>query len=110
TRGHWVGSKVLVELGRLIKTSVRSSDYAFRYGGDEFVVVLVDTDVTNAEKVAERIRKKVEQTTFKIDGIQLNVTVSIGLAAFPEHARTSEQVIQMADQAMYYEKNKSRNI
>lgn len=110
TRGHWIGSKVLVELGRLIKGSVRSSDYAFRYGGDEFVVVLIDSDTHSAEKVAERIRKKVEQTTFSIDGNDLNVTVSIGLAAYPDHARTSEQVIQMADQAMYHGKNKSRNI
>ena len=110
TRGHWIGSKVLVELGQIIKKSVRSSDYAFRYGGDEFLIVLTETDVTQAQIVAERLRKKVEQTTFRIDGVDLAVTVSIGLAAFPDHAQTSSQVIQMADQAMYYGKHKSRNV
>lgn len=110
TRGHWIGSKVLVELGQIIKKSVRSSDYAFRYGGDEFLIVLTETDVAQAQIVAERLRKKVEQTTFRIDGVDLAVTVSIGLAAFPDHAQTSSQVIQMADQAMYYGKHKSRNV
>lgn len=110
TRGHWIGSQTLIELGKLIKDKVRTTDYAFRYGGDEFVLILTNTDPKSSEMVAERIRRDIEQTTFKIDEIELNVTVSIGLAVYPDHARTSEQIIQMADQAMYYGKHKSRNI
>lgn len=110
THGHWVGSKLLIELGHVLKSSTRSCDYAFRYGGDEYIVVLVDTTSENARRVAERIRKTVEETSFLVDGSKVNLTVSIGLASYPDHSLTKEQLIKMADQAMYYGKNKSRNI
>ena len=110
TRGHLVGSKILTEVSLLIKNQIRANDYAFRYGGDEFVILLIDTGVKAAETVAERIRKSVEDAAFAVEGPELRITVSIGLAAFPDHAKTSEQVIHLADQAMYYAKNKSRNI
>lgn len=110
TKGHWVGSKLLVELGRVLKDCVRRSDYTFRYGGDEFVMVLPDTDGAGAMVVAERVRRCVEQTEFIIDGVQIGVTMSIGIATYPDHAQSHKEIIKMADQAMYCGKNKSRNI
>lgn len=109
-RGHWVGSKLLIELGRVLKDQVRSCDYTFRYGGDEFIVLLGNSGVESSKKVAERIRKAVEGSTFTVEGHSLNLTVSIGLAGFPDHAQTAAGLIQIADQAMYYGKRKSRNI
>src|SRR6185437_8993666 len=109
-RGHWVGSKLLIELSKVLRLQVRSCDYCFRYGGDEFIVLLSGSTAENSKKVAERIRKAVESTTFSVEGHNMNLTVSIGLAAFPEHAQSASGLIQIADQAMYYGKKKSRNI
>lgn len=109
-RGHLVGSRLLLELGKILKAQVRSCDYTFRYGGDEFIVLLGNSNAENSKKVAERIRKAVESHTFSVEGHNLNLTVSIGLACFPEHAQTASGLIQIADQAMYYGKRKSRNI
>lgn len=109
-RGHWVGSKLLVELGTLLRGQVRSCDYTFRYGGDEFIILLGSSNAENSKTVAERIRKTVESHSFEIEGHNLNLTVSIGLAAYPEHAQSASALIQLADQAMYYGKRKSRNI
>ncbi|MCB0407999.1 MAG: GGDEF domain-containing protein [Bdellovibrionales bacterium] len=110
SKGHWVGSRLLVEMSQLVKRNVRSCDYAFRYGGDEYVIVLVDTDATGALVVGERLRKEVEETTFIVDGHKIQLTVSVGIACYPDHATTRQQVIEMADEAMYYGKNKSRNV
>lgn len=110
TKGHWVGSRLLVELSRIIKSLTRRSDYCFRYGGDEFVVILPDTDQQGAMIAAERLRKKVEGTEFLIDGVSMNLTLSIGIATYPDHAQSHKEIIQMADQAMYSGKHKSRNI
>jgi len=109
-RGHWVGSRLLLELGKILKNQVRSCDYLFRYGGDEFIVLLSNSNSENSKKVAERIRKAIESHTFSVEGHNLNLTVSIGLASYPEHAQSASGLIQIADQAMYYGKRKSRNI
>ncbi len=109
-RGHWVGSKLLVELGRVLRSEVRTCDYTFRYGGDEFIVVLGNASLENAKKVAERIRTAIEKQSFLVEGHTFNLTVSIGLAGYPTHAQTVAGLIQIADQAMYYGKRKSRNI
>jgi two-component system, cell cycle response regulator len=110
TRGHWVGSKLLTEVSKILKTSIRSCDYGFRYGGDEFIIVLPDTDIKGGQVVADRIRKAVEDARFLINGQEIRVTVSVGLAAFPDHAKTRDQIVQLADQAMYFGKRTSRNI
>ncbi len=110
TRGHWVGSRLLEEIGLVIKKSLRASDYAFRYGGDEFVVVLVDSDEATSKAVAERVRSLVERTEFLIEGHVLHVTVSIGLAVYPDHAASAQSILELADQAMYYGKHRSRNV
>jgi diguanylate cyclase (GGDEF)-like protein len=108
-KGHWVGSKVLVELARVMRRHVRKSDYAFRYGGDEFVIICPDTTAEGARIAGERIRSLIEATDFLIDGVHLKLTISIGVAGFPEHAKTHREIIRMADEAMYCGK-KSRNM
>jgi diguanylate cyclase (GGDEF)-like protein len=110
TMGHVVGSEILRQLGAKIKNLVRTTDYAFRYGGDEFIVLLSHTIGAPAGLVAERLREMVESTQFKVDDHEINITVSIGLAFFPEHANSAQEIIKIADEAMYYGKSKSRNI
>ena len=68
------------------------------------------TEGQDAVNVAERIRREVENFPFKQQGIQVRITVSIGLAFYPKHAQSAEEIIRIADEAMYYGKNKSRNI
>lgn len=108
--GHLVGSGVLTRMGDILEGQIRNSDYAFRYGGDEFIVLLSHTAGDDAVNVAERIRKKVENHEFNVNNEAVNITVSIGLAFYPTHAQSAEEVVRIADEAMYYGKNKSRNI
>lgn len=110
TRGHFIGSRLLREVGRLFQYHIRRSDYAFRYGGDEFVVVLPGIQGEKAMAAAERLRINIEKSNFIIDGEQIKLTISIGLATFPDHAKSHKEIIKMADEAMYCGKNKSRNI
>jgi diguanylate cyclase (GGDEF)-like protein len=108
--GHLIGSKILVELGQLIIKCLRSIDIVARYGGDEFVVVLPQTPPQAAAQIAERIRKSVEQNTFlKKEGYALKMTASFGVASYPESAKTKEDLIRLADEAMYRVKNTTRN-
>lgn len=110
SHGHLYGSKILSEIGQKLKGFVRDSDSLVRYGGDEFVAILSPADLKTGKMVAERIRKSIEKWEFlKEDGLNLKITVSIGVAVFPEHASTKEEIIKAADHAMYAAKNKSRN-
>jgi len=109
--GHLVGSRVLVEVGAVLKACVRESDTVVRYGGDEFVVLLVETNSEEARHVAERMRKMVEAEQFVMAmGLDIRLTISIGIAAFPEHATTKQHLLNLADQAMYRGKESTRNV
>jgi len=111
SHGHLVGSRVLVEVGGVLRSCVRETDTVVRYGGDEFVVLLVETNGDEALLVAERMRKMIEGKTFGLDfGLALRLTISIGVAAFPEHASTKQNLLNMADQAMYRGKDSTRNV
>ena len=108
--GHLVGSRVLRELGLLLQDLVRAIDTVGRYGGDEFSILLVDTDFDGAMQVAERIRKTVERTAFGAErGLQLSLSISVGVATFPVHARSPEVLLDLADKAMYLGKAQGRN-
>lgn len=108
--GHLVGSKTLVEMGQMIIKCLRSIDIVARYGGDEFVVVLPQTTPKAAAQIAERIRKSVEQNVFlKKEGYNLRVTASFGVASYPENAKTKEDLLRLADEAMYRVKYTTRN-
>ena len=108
--GHLIGSKILVEIGQLIIKELRGIDIVARYGGDEFVVVLPQTPPKAAVQIAERIRKSVERNIFlKKEGYALKMTASFGVASYPESAKTKEDLIRLADEAMYRVKNTTRN-
>ena len=108
--GHLVGSKLLVEMGQLLIKSLRTIDIVARYGGDEFVIVLPQTSPGSAVITAERIRKAIEQNVFlKRDGYSLRLTASFGVASYPESAQSKEDLLRLADEAMYRVKYQTRN-
>jgi diguanylate cyclase (GGDEF)-like protein len=108
--GHLVGSRVLREFGHLLLRSVRTIDTVARYGGDEFTILLVDSDHDAALHVAERIRQMVEQHSFGAEaGVDLHLSCCIGAATFPLHADAREALIDLADKAMYRGKSLGRN-
>lgn len=110
THGHLVGSKLLREIAALTRGSLRLIDYAFRYGGDEFVVLLPQTGKESALVVARRLYERINQTKFLADeNLNLHLTASIGLASYPADANTKAELIRLADEAMYLVKNTSRN-
>ncbi|MEK6532137.1 MAG: diguanylate cyclase [Deltaproteobacteria bacterium] len=107
---HLVGSKVLVEVGKIILKCVREVDTVVRYGGDEFVVVLSDAAHEVAFRVAERIRSAIERHGFLTDeGLNIKATASIGIATYPIHTREKRELLKIADKAMYRAKDISRN-
>ncbi len=109
--GHLIGSRVLRELGALLQESVRAIDTVGRYGGDEFTILLVDTGLEGARAVAERIRQSVADKAFGAErGLDLRLTISIGVATFPMHGETRERLLDLADKAMYLAKALGRNL
>ncbi|HET9553736.1 MAG TPA: diguanylate cyclase [Anaeromyxobacteraceae bacterium] len=109
--GHLSGSRLLVEVARVLRSCVRDEDVLVRYGGDEYVTLLVGIDSGGGLKVAERIRRAVEDHRFlSRDASPVRVTASIGLASYPEHARTKAEIIDLADRAMYRGKRTTRNV
>jgi diguanylate cyclase (GGDEF)-like protein len=111
THGHVVGSKLLVEVAKVLKGCVRDNDVICRWGGDEYVALLRGTDSGGALKVAERIRRAIEQHRFLArEGFGLNVTTCIGIASYPEHAQDKTTLLDFADRAMYRGKKGTRNI
>ncbi|HXD29632.1 MAG TPA: sensor domain-containing diguanylate cyclase [Pyrinomonadaceae bacterium] len=108
--GHLVGSHVLMEMAGVILSSIRDTDAVARYGGDEFVIVLPDTATELAGAVAERIREKISHHEFNGGRrLKLKLTASFGVAAFPEHASSPQQLIACADSAMYEAKAAQKN-
>lgn len=103
--GHPAGDEVLKRVATLMRESTRTIDCVGRYGGEEFAVVLPETDVAGGLEVAERIRKRVEAERFP----ERTITLSIGVAEFPHHAETPESIIAVADAALYEAKREGRN-
>lgn len=102
TRGHLAGSECLREAAYLLRKCVREVDVVFRYGGDEFTALLVETDTRGAGVVAERIRRSIEQHIFLADTANpARLTATLGYATFPEHAGDKKSIIDAADRAMY---------
>jgi diguanylate cyclase (GGDEF)-like protein len=108
--GHLAGSHVLMEMAAVILSSIRDTDAVARYGGDEFVIVLPDTQIELAGTVADRIRDKIARHQFTAGrNLQLSLTASFGVAAFPIHASSPQQLIAAADTAMYEAKAANKN-
>ena len=104
--GHLAGDQILRNMGELIKSSIRKLDIPFRYGGEEFSVILPEARLDNAYKIAERIRKTVES---KASSRAMPVTVSVGVASWPSDGITREELIGCADTALYRAKQSGRN-
>lgn len=109
TYGHDAGDAVLKALSSLLKQSVRASDLVIRYGGEEFLIILVDSEGSAADNVAEKIRLAVENLKVQIAGITLQKTISIGISDFPTDSDTFWQAVKFADVALYQAKEGGRN-
>lgn len=108
--GHLSGSKVLRQLGQFIKSHVRNIDLVFRYGGDEFVVILLGAVACEARKIADRLCEKIAQHEFNVGvGKTRTLTASIGIASLPEHAQDHLSLLKFADKSMYYSKESGKN-
>ena len=108
--GHLAGSHALMEMAAVILSSIRDTDAVARYGGDEFVIVLPDTEIELAGTVAERIRERIARHYFNAGrNLKLTLTASFGVAAFPLHASSPQQLIALADTAMYEAKAANKN-
>lgn len=107
--GHMVGDEVIRHISALIKHHVRETDTPGRYGGEEFTVILPDTDLKNAFVFAERLRRSVESSIVKYNDIELNYTISLGIAEISETFASYEAWIECADAALYKSKESGRN-
>lgn len=107
--GHVIGSQLLIDMSKVLKSQLRETDLVYRYGGDEFIVLLPETNLEMTKKVAVRINEKVKSETFKItDGPDYNLSLSIGIARFPEDATDAKSIIHFADEMMYLSKRSGR--
>lgn len=108
--GHEIGDQVLHGLGLILKKCVRGSDFACRYGGEEFILIMPDTDLNAAENRAEKIRKEVKNFSITKGATTIkNLTVSMGIAIFPAHGNTQAAIIEAADKALYCAKIEGRD-
>jgi len=109
--GHAAGSRTVREVSRRLLGTIRGSDRAFRYGGDEFCLVLPATDLAGARELCERLRQAIGGKPFVVDSAtHLQVTASFGIASYPMHARTSLGLIKSADEAMQTAKGAGKNL
>jgi len=108
THGHGMGDQVLRGLVEKLKSQIRTSDVLFRYGGEEFTVILNNTDPIGAKLLAQRVRRSIEEMTYFNQGIALQFTVSIGMASL-ETGDVTEQLLKRADHALYSAKKLGRN-
>lgn len=110
--GHQAGDKILKELATLLKNQSRKMDHVCRYGGEEFTVILPQTDKKEALLIAERLREDIEKYVFVHEEIlpQKKLTISLGIASCPEDGQTSSDLITTSDKLLYQAKNKGKNI
>ena len=110
TFGHTEGDQILCKISSLLKNSVRRKDTVARYGGEEFILILPEAGLQQSFVIAERIRQLVENTLFEVGRTQVNLTLSMGISNFPSHrVKSKEELIKMADQALYDAKRGGRN-
>jgi two-component system cell cycle response regulator len=108
--GHLVGSQVLRQLSEVLAGCIRQVDTLARYGGDEFTILLIDTNLDVGLAIAERIRATVAETRFEGDrGAPIHLEISIGVATYPDHSERRDSLLDLADKAMYLAKSRGRN-
>jgi diguanylate cyclase len=109
TYGHQVGDEVLKLVARTIRRNLRDSDVPCRYGGEELVAILPETDLKGAAAAGEKIRKAIEALNLPVDGRLVKITVSAGVASFNLNADSKQGLIEAADAALYEAKQGGRN-
>ena len=109
SHGHDAGSRLLRQVANAVQSELRATDVPARYGGDEFIVLLPETPPKGALDVAERIRNAIASRPLAINGQQINATVSVGIACYPEDGRTLDALAARADRALYQAKQEGRN-
>jgi diguanylate cyclase (GGDEF)-like protein len=107
--GHYFGDQVLRGVGEVVRNGVRRIDTAARYGGDEFVALLPETDTTGAHVLAEKVRVGVTELDISVAGVRIEASMSVGVVSFPEDGRTSDELMISADKAMYASKRSGKN-
>ena len=107
--GHLTGDRVLQELAKLIKNSVRQVDVVARFGGEEFSIILLNTSLEKASNMAERLRSIIEKHTMLIDGNKINVTISAGISSIREDTLSERELVEEADIALLEAKRNGRN-
>lgn len=107
THGHPAGDIALRQIAHVLKTTVKKQwDVVARYGGEEYVVLLPQADPATAKRVAERLRKKVSELTLQTG---TPVTISLGVATYPQHGAHPKEILSAADQALFQAKKQGRN-
>lgn len=109
TYGHQAGDEVIRQVAQLLRSTARETDFAGRYGGEEFVLLLPDTSAQGALQVAERLRKTLEATQVQYEHLKLKVTISLGVSVFSPDLVSAHEWLERADQALYQAKNSGRN-
>ena len=109
TYGHATGDVVIKELGAILNRLKRETDVVARFGGEEFCLLCEETDTSGALQLAERVRQELERTVFETEVGKVQVTCSLGVATFPDHANSRERLFESADRALYKAKHGGRN-
>jgi diguanylate cyclase (GGDEF)-like protein len=107
--GHLIGDVILKEIAKILRENIREIDFVARFGGEEFSIILPETDKAGAIMVGERIRSKVVAQRFRAFDEVLNASVSVGVASYPQNTLYSDVLIEIADKALYKAKVEGRN-
>jgi diguanylate cyclase (GGDEF)-like protein len=110
TFGHNVGDEVLISLAKLIKGNIRKIDIFSRIGGEEFAIILPNTNLDKTKELAIKLKDLVQNNTLRIDNQKINITISIGLSTLDEKNQTYNEILKTADTNLYEAKRKGRNI
>jgi diguanylate cyclase (GGDEF)-like protein len=105
--GHGRGDDALAAVGAVLSATVRTSDFAGRYGGEEFLVLLPDTDTEGARRLAEKVRETI--ASIRISTVDRKITMSVGIAVLPDHALDADSLVRAADRALYLAKSSGRD-
>jgi diguanylate cyclase (GGDEF)-like protein len=108
--GHPIGDQILRILSKELEQNLRESDVLCRYGGEEFAILLPETNIQTAKIISERMRINVDNKSFEFPGMVINITISIGVACMPGNVAKLETLLKRADEAMYKAKRSGRNM
>jgi two-component system cell cycle response regulator len=109
TWGHPVGDQVLKRVARVLNEFARTTDRVCRYGGEEFAIIMPQTDKNGGRLLAERFRTEIKEQKFRANDEDFSITLSLGICTFPDQARHKQELIDKADQALYHAKNNGRD-